>query len=246
MQCSASKTNGQRCKGKAADGGPLCKYHAGTSKQPLTEPVVIVEEAAAPSAIGEPAILEGMRRTPNLSVGIKGVTMLRPICHACQRAENVQRDWYASCDHEPYVQQVEKRTPVPIYSEPRADGSVVVEKMEEQVTWTPHPNVVDVIQEMVANSGMGVEKARAKGYILPTELVSPLYPHGIAAFCEFRGCRSQTDLKRYKFGTFCREVEARLVGMRSTDANGNLVYGAREVGTMNPGKTRAQLEKVDI
>ena len=195
--------------------------------------------------MAEGAKLKGVRRARNLRVGLRAVTMLRPICKdGCQDGAEVAPDWYLECEHDPYIGKREKRTQVPIYSEPLEDGSVVLERVEERVSWDAWPNFCEAMVTLAANSGMGVEKARAKGWILPEELKSPLYPNGLAPMCQFRSCQWQEGLKEYRWGTFCREIEARLVGQNAVDPQGNLIYGAKEI--MHSGKRQAHLEGVAI
>ena len=225
MTCTATKKDGTPCKGEARENG-LCIAHIKTA-----EPVA-------------PAKLKGMRRAQNLRVGLRGVVMLRPACDkGCQEGE-VSPDWYLACEHDPYVGVREKRVEVPIYSEPLDDGSVIVERMEERVSWEVWPNFAEAVVDLRVNSGRGVEKARGKGWILPQELRSPAYPNGIAEMCQFRGCRWQNGLVNYRNGTYCREVEARMIGARETDASGNMVYGAMPIG--DDRKRTAFLQKVAV
>ena len=150
-----------------------------------------------------------MPRSRNPRFGQRRIKMLRPICsNGC---EGLTADWYATCPHDPYIGVGEKRVTTPVYSEPREDGSVIVEKMEERVTFEIRPNWAEVTVSMKVNAGQGVERARRKGFILPTELNSPAYPNGIARLCEFRGCYWQHDLLDTRFGVFCKEIEAKRV-----------------------------------
>jgi hypothetical protein len=229
MTCVATKKDGTPCKGEARENG-LCIAHLKT---------------AGATVGAAPAKLKGLRRARNLRVGLRCVTMLRPICRdGCQDGSEVAQDWYKDCPHDPYIGKKQKTTQVPIYSEPLEDGSVVLKEMQDRITWEAWPNFVDVTVNIQVNSGLGLERSRAKGRILPEELRSPLYPNGIAPMCEFRACRWQEGLKEYRWGTYCREVEARLVGLSATDGTGQLIYGAREV--MHDGKKRAGMERVAV
>lgn len=229
MICSATKKDGNPCKGEARDNG-LCIAH-GKAK------------ADAPASAG-PAKLKGLRRARNLRVGLRCVTMLRPICTICQSGQEVAADWYKECSHDPYVGKKQTTYQEAIYSDPLPDGSVTLERMEDRFKWETWPHFVEVAVNIQINSGMGVERGRRKGYILPEELRSPAYPNGIAPMCQFRSCRWQVGLQEYRWGTFCREIEARMVGAAATDTAGNLIYGAREV--MHDGKKQAHLEKVAV
>ena len=238
--CMATKKNGEPCKGKAKEEG-LCTFHMprGVKKAETGEVVV------APVA-GAPAKLKGLRRARNLRVGLRAITMLRPICRdGCQDGADVAPDWYLECPHDPYIGIREKRTQVPIYSKPLEDGSRVLERMEERVTWETWPNFSEAMLTMRVNSGKGVERARRRGWILPEEVRSPAYPNGIAPMCQFRSCQWQEGLRNYKWGTFCREIEARMVGLVAVDdATGDLIYGVQEVHNM--AKRQGQIERVAV
>ena len=191
----------------------------------------------------EPAKIPGVKRKQNPKIGLRSITMLRPICKECT-ANGITPGWWETCPHDPYVGQRQKTTKVPIYSEPLEDGTVTLERVEDRISWEVRPHLVDAAVAMQVNSGQGVERARRKGRILPTELRTTAYPNGIAPFCEFAGCRNQEGLRLYRWGTFCSELEARLVGQTTTDSTGNLIYGARE--TLNEGKRRRQLDAVPV
>ena len=178
--------------------------------------------------------------------GQGGLAMLRPICNICQGGDNVPRDWYLACDHDPYVTLVEISRKVPRYEDvPGEDGEPTgtrrVVGTDTLVDYEPRPNLTDVTLSTRVNSGKGVEMARRKGFILPEELVSPSFPGGIAPMCQFRGCTWQKDLRTYKWGTFCREDEARLVG---TDEKGMTL----EIGfdSNSSEKRRTQLDSVAV
>ena len=238
MVCTATKKDGTPCKGEARENG-LCIAHIKTA-----EPVA-------------QAKLKGMRRARNPRIGLRGITMLRPICQngisdpvkhpgrgTCQSGAEVAWNWYEDCPHDPYVGVRQNRFEVPIYSEPHEDGSRTIMEMEERVTWEPFPNFAEAVVDRRVNSGRGVERARRKGWILPEELRSPAYPNGIAPMCQFRSCRWQDGLVNYRNGTYCREMEARLVGSRETNEDGNLVYGALPINDMR--QRDAFLQKVMV
>jgi hypothetical protein len=232
MICSATKKDGTPCRGEARENG-LCIAHGKKTAD------------ATVSTSSGPAKLKGLRRARNLRVGLRCITMLRPICRdGCQDGIDVPADWYNDCPHDPYVGRRQKITQVPIYSDPLPDGSVTLKEMQDRITWETWPHFVEVALNMAVNSGRGVDRGRRKGYILPEELRSPVYPNGIAPMCQFRSCRAQEGLKEYRWGTFCREIEARMVGAQEVDSEGKLVYGAREV--MHEGKRIAHMEKVAV
>lgn len=161
------------------------------------------------------AKLKGVRRARNLRHGQRGVTMLRPICDVCQSGHNVAWNWYETCPHDPYVGIRTESRSVPIYRDADdGSGEKIVERMEERSRIYPWPNFANVTVSTRVNSGQGVAKAKNKGFILLHELTgSEAFPDGIAPMCEYRDCQWQEDLKVYKWGTFCREQEARMVGI---------------------------------
>lgn len=174
------------------------------------------EKGAPERPSGAPALIPEWRQTPKVRVGIRSVTMLDPRCRICQNAENVARDWYRSCPHDPYVTIVPIKEPRPVLEDEVVDGKPTGRKkvtgMEDFISYHPRPNTRGISLTNGSNSGNGVEWARRKGFILPSELRSPTYPDGIAETCQFHDCKAQTGLKRYgAWGTYCRETEARLV-----------------------------------
>jgi hypothetical protein len=166
----------------------------------------------------EPAIIPEWRRARSVRHGQKSITMLRPQCAICQRADNAPVDWYVDCPHDPYVTMIQQE-----YDEPQmepvldADGEATGEQrivgVEKKVRFIPHPNRCEVAESARINSGNGVYWARQlKGKILPSELRNNLYPNGIADTCQFRDCHQQTGLVEYAgLGMFCREIEAKMV-----------------------------------
>jgi hypothetical protein len=165
--------------------------------------------------MSEPAKLPQLRRARQLTYGQRNIKMLRPICDTCTSGANVPRDWYLTCQHDPYVGVREARRQVPIYEDAES-GEKVVTGVEERVSFAPWPNWTEATVSKRVNSGAGEDKARAKGFIRPTELRSEAWPDGIAECCEFRGCYWQEGLKETRFGKFCRTLEAKLVGFDET------------------------------
>lgn len=231
--CTATKKDGTPCKGEAYEDG-LCISHKAQR-----------DRAEASVETAKPAFLKGIKRTRVARYGHRRIKMLRPDCEICDTAD-APWGWWLTCEHDPYVGVREKRIQVPIYSEPLEDGSVVVERMEERVSWEPFPNRAQVSLANHINSGEGMERARAKGYIMPEDLRSPAYPNGIAPMCQFQNCFWQHDLREYRDGVFCREDEARVVALFYTnrDKTGSMRYGAVEV--MHPAKMAEHLAKVKI
>ncbi len=230
MVCVAVKKDGTPCKAQAKRDG-LCIGH--------------MNQTTADNPALRPAKLKDVRRARNLRNGHRRVKMLRPICdEGCQAGAEVAWDWYTSCPHDPYVGKRQKITQVPVYSEPHEDGSVTIQGVEDHVSWSPYPHFAEVSVSTRVNSGQGVERARRKGWIAPEELRSPLYPRGIAPMCEFKGCQWQEGLVTYRFGVFCREMEAKLVGFDEHDSQGNPLFGALEV--MHQAKRQKQLDAVTV
>ncbi len=195
------------------------------------------------------ALIPGWRQNPNLSgVGLRSITMLRPICRSCQYAENAPRDWYRSCRHEPYVTIVEEKEDVPEMTDELVDGVPtgrrIIGKITQVVTYHPQPNATKRELMVSSNSNQGVNIARAKGCIFPSQLRSKYYPNGIADTCEFVGCFKQTDLKVYEMqtevgmqvmGRYCRRDEAALVWQVMTEK-------VQEVGQWSPEARQARTQ----
>lgn len=246
MNCSATKKNGDPCQGTAKKDG-LCIAHI------PREPKVVVEPDApqVESTAGKPAFLKGVRRARAVRFGQRRIKMLRPICSnkektGCQDGAEVPRDWYLSCPHDPYVGRKQHMVEVPIYSEPAEDGTVTLEEVQQRLKWEVWPNFVQPVLSVMVNSGRGVEKGRAKGYIMPEELRSPAFPNGIAPFCQFRNCFWQHGLTEYKSGIYCSEMEAKRVALNghANDDKNSPAYGAIEV--MHQGKMDAQMDRVVV
>lgn len=193
----------------------------------------------------KPAFLKNIKRTRVARFGHKRVKMLQPRCDECQTAE-APRDWYLACDHDPFVSVREMRREVPIYTEPDENGEVMIDRVEEKISFIPWPNLVQVSVWNTINSGEGIERAKARGYIFPEDLRSPAFPSGVAPMCEFQGCFWQHDLKGFRDGVFCREDEARVIAQFFTnrDKSGSMRYGAVEV--MHPALMAEGRAKVNI
>lgn len=167
--------------------------------------------------MSKPAVIPSWRRGTRLGVGQRTIKMLRPICAICQGEDNVPADWAQHCEHSPYVTTVATPRKKTLYEGDRdKDGKPVgpqkivgTETIEE---YEARPNVVEVALSRRVNQGQGVRRGvMYKGYIRPDELRSPEFPDGIAPACQYRGCKYQQDLKEYRSGVFCREIEAALV-----------------------------------
>lgn len=237
MDCVATKKDGTRCKAKAKDANGFCIFHMPKTlveDSPVEVVGVVIE--------GKPVFLQGMPRSRNPRFGQRRVKMLRAICR--EGCDALSADWWTSCNHDPYVGVGERRLKTPVYSEPREDGSVVVEGMEETVSWVPRPNWIEVTVSMKVNSGRGVERQRLRGAILPEELRSPAFPFGIARMCEFRGCYWQHGLMDTRYGVFCKEIEAKRVAQDQSDGDGNPLYGATEI--LHGARMREQLDRIVI
>jgi hypothetical protein len=239
MICIATKKDGSPCKASAKDAEGLCIFHA--PKAPKLE-VDVMTPTKVEAPDGKPAFLQGLPRSRNPRLGQRRVKMLRPICR--EGCAGLSVDWWRTCPHDPYIGVGERRLKTPVYSEPREDGTVIVEGMEETVSWQPRPNWLEVTVSMKVNSGNGVARQRAKGAILVTELRSPAFPRGIAAMCEFRGCYWQHGLLNTRYGSFCKEIEAKRVAQDQSDGDGNPLYGATEI--LHGARMREQLDRIVI
>lgn len=173
------------------------------------------------------------------SVG-RSVKMLRPICATCQRGRNYPRDWYLRCTHNPYVGRKRLEEKVAVY-ENLADGRKKVIGEDVIHSWEPWPNWVQVATRPRIDSDKRVLRKRGMGFIAPEEVRSPEYPAGIASVCDYRECFSQVGLKQTRWGRYCRDIEAQLVGQDQRP-------GALEIGERveNREKREAQLEEVPL
>ena len=197
----------------------------------------------------KPAILH-MRRVTSVRFGQRSLKMLRPVCRVCQVGDNIPRDWYKDCTHDPYLAVAETKVPVTVYEDivdekGEPTGTKKVVGVEHTVEFRVVPNWVEISLSTRVNSGRGLEMAQAKGFILPEELRTPAYPDGIAPICQFRECYAQDTpegkkLLRTRWGDFCREIEAKMVAV---DERGNQPL---EVGPYVPGKRSAQLESIIV
>jgi hypothetical protein len=199
-----------------------------------------------PKAKEKPALIPGLRRAAiRVSAFQRRIKLLRPICATCQAGQDVPEDWWKTCDHNPYISVVEKVDRHPKY-EDLENGKKRITGYEEIASWEERPNWTQVTLHPRINNATGVErKMRRYGFIFPEELRSPLFPDGIANCCEFSNCFVQKDLKQYIWGTYCRRVEAQLVGhdIRMSGGGGALEVG---VGQQAAEKQRGQLEEVPL
>jgi len=198
--------------------------------------------------MGKPAILH-MRRANSVRIGQRSLKMLRPVCAICTAGDNVPRDWYRSCTHDPYLAVAETRVPVTVYEDivdekGELTGAKKVVGIEQTAEFRVVPNWVEITLGTRVNSGRGLEMAQAKGFIQPEDLRTPAYPDGIAPVCQFRECYAQDTpenkkLLRTRWGDFCRGVEAKMV---AADERGLVL----EVRPNVPGKRNAQLDAIAI
>jgi hypothetical protein len=188
----------------------------GHMRSHLPKPVAAAVEAPI-LASGALAILPEWRQATRLRGGHRSFTMLRPICRVCENKDNVARDWWRTCTHDPYVTMVPHPEILRDWEDEIVNGvptgrRLVVPGSERQViSYEPRPNHTNRSVNGRSNGGYGLAAARWKGCIFPEELRSPHYPNGIANTCEFHDCRSQTGLKDYQTGRYCRREEAALV-----------------------------------
>lgn len=82
--------------------------------------------------------------------------------------------------------------------------------------WVATPNWVSITHAGGMNKGKGVDRALRRGFIYPQQLRSPSFPNGIKMRCMFRECYRE-NLKQYRNGWFCREVEAKLVKVSDSE-----------------------------
>jgi hypothetical protein len=179
-----------------------------------------------------PQVLEDWLPLLDPRIGQRSVKMLRPVCRICEGRGRRARDWLPGCTHDPYITMA--RIPdAPQFEDMLDDEGKPTghQRLVEGAVshFEPKPNVAEITLSMKVNSGMGVEKQRAKGFILPSELRSPHFPNGIAEACQFRGCREQKNLKPYGpsgvVGTYHRDREAALVMYSEKESLGALEIG---------------------
>lgn len=160
----------------------------------------------------EPAIIDEWMQLENPRVGLRSLKMLRPVCRICERSRN-RKEWWTRCKHDPYVTHSEVPTTEPV-REPRDDGRTEQVGTRTFVAYVPIPNATEISLSMKVNSGKGVDWAKRKGFIHPSDLRSPDFPNGIAEPCQMAGCFEQRGLKAYgpsgQWGTYCRALEAAL------------------------------------
>lgn len=213
---------------------------------------------AAPVVSG-PAILPNLPRATNLKFSSTGreIKLLRPICSTCQRGKGYPWDWWKRCQHSPYVKVASRSVDLPRYEPEIVDGNPTgrnrlmgtdtFEEPIEVLNWmqiSAFPRLIGTVNKVAA-------KRAHFGFIFPHELRTPGYPNGIADPCEFRDCfyngnpDGTTDIKTYRWGRFCMEMEARLVGFDYRQDGGG---GALEVGdnAKSLEKMQRQLEEVPI
>lgn len=205
------------------------------------------------TVVGEPAIIpEWERSSINSSTCGRSVKMFRPICATCQRGKETPWDWWKRCTHNPYISMAEIHTRVPRYDDKDADGNPLpagrkrLVGTDDLVEWVERPNRVPVALGPRVYGQLRLDrKRRIWGFIFPHELRTPTYPNGIADPCEYRNCYKQEGVKQYRWGRFCRELEARLVGHDARMDGGG---GALEVGDSDKSREKQarQLEAVPL
>ncbi len=184
----------------------------------VAEGATFTSAPPATVAKGGPAIIPSWRQTQVLRFGVRQVKMLRPICPICQGEDPPRPNWMRDCPHDPYVTLVRGAvTQKRIYGDPLSDGSRPIIRIED-VEGPPEvrPNRIPVALSAGLTNGQTVSFSTwRKGRIFPQDLGSVVpsedFPYGIAPACEFYNCWNQKDLKVYRSGTYCREIEAQLV-----------------------------------
>lgn len=186
------------------------------------------------------------RRATRMQPAPREIKMLRPICDICQRGENVPRDWFAACTHDPYVSVVEVPEVTSVYEDVLDEageptGRKRLTGTETTIGYEPRPNWGSATDYKGVNSGRGIQRALRKGWVFPEDLRSPAFPNGIKPRCQFRECMAE-DLKQYRNGRFCRELEAKLVHVAEKGAGNK--SGAYEIG-FNARSSEFQAKQLD-
>lgn len=165
------------------------------------------------------------KRAVRLKPCSREIKMLRPICKPCEDAVGgavyLAAGWQENCDHDPYVSVVERKVSRPVYedildAEGNPTGQKRITGTETISTFEAAPNWVSVTHAGGMNKGRGVDRALRRGYIYPQQLRSPAFPNGIKMRCMFRECFND-NLKQYRNGWFCREIEAKLVKVSDSE-----------------------------
>ncbi len=174
-------------------------------------------------------------RGPRMQPSSREIKMLRAICATCEEAAGGSRylpkNWQDDCPHDPYISFVGRKVTENVYedeadAEGNPTGVKLITGQKTRVIPSVQPNWVGVTAANGMNKGRGVDKALRKGFIYPQMLRSPAYPEGIKRRCQFRECYAE-DLKKYKNGWFCREVEARLVAVSDTETTWQVSFDRR-------------------
>jgi hypothetical protein len=161
------------------------------------------------------ALLKGLRPQSGAQnqYGHREIKMLRPICGICAPSDmNAAPRWWETCNHEAYVGQRAETLTIPVYEDSLDDagqptGERIITGENSTTTARPFPNLVAVSRTPRLDSGLGVEKGRRRGFILPEELECAAYPNGIEPFCQYAQCFSQ-ELSKFRNGDYCSEDHA--------------------------------------
>ena len=154
-------------------------------------------------------------RAGRLRPSAREIKMLAPRCDVCDEGINTPKGWAETCEHEPFVTLVPIERRQTLYEDVigkdgKPTGTKRATGQETLVDYVVRPNWVSITLSRGVNSGRGVEKAKRKGFIMPEDVRCEAYPNGIKPRCEFSGCFAE-DIKPYKNGNYCRELEAAYV-----------------------------------
>ncbi len=133
------------------------------------------------------------------------VKMLFPRCEVCQAPENVRPRWWETCEHSPYQTHSERPETTPTL-DTLDDGTVVKTGEQTRIVYETGWNLVQIKLSERVNSGRGIERARAKGMLLPEE-------KGLSPFCQYFDCWSQDIRYRTAHGDYCNERQAKEIAL---------------------------------
>lgn len=172
---------------------------------------------------------------PVSRIGLGGRTLklIRPICSICQGHASTPSDWWKTCQHEPYFVKEERVVRKPIIEE-REDGTKIITSHEETLEYVEKPNLgqVQFGNPRVSSDGAVAYQTEVHGYRKPEDF-------GFAPFCEYQNCWSQNGLKTYTTGTFCREIEAKMVAIDQR-------RGVKAFEVLLEEKQREQLDSIRV
>lgn len=156
----------------------------------------------------------------------RAIKMMKPLCEPCQRLGG---QWWENCEHDPYYSHVEREINEPVIEE-HEDGTREIVGRRVTVVEDVVPNIRQIGTMRNQSSGVGVEKALAKGF-------KHLPDMGIQPMCEYLNCFSHDIAVRSRYGNFCSEGQARQVALRVLE---------KPVEIHNPRRAKQQVDEIAL